>query len=124
MFPATMSNSTFLSEEASVSSGTRVHDLSSLNPMFFVISQQPQQQNIKKKRNLPGNPSLFSIFVNIVLDFLQLILINLPICVFHFFISDPDAEVITLSPKTLLTTNKFVCEICSNKGFVTYPFRR
>ncbi|KAK6130906.1 hypothetical protein DH2020_035351 [Rehmannia glutinosa] len=29
---------------------------------------------------------------------------------------DPDAEVITLSPKTLLATNRFVCEIC-NKGF-------
>ncbi|KAE8667006.1 Protein indeterminate-domain 12 [Hibiscus syriacus] len=29
---------------------------------------------------------------------------------------DPDAEVIALSPKSLLTTNRFVCEIC-NKGF-------
>ncbi|KAL0391982.1 UNVERIFIED_CONTAM: Zinc finger protein ENHYDROUS [Sesamum radiatum] len=29
---------------------------------------------------------------------------------------DPDAEVIALSPKTLLSTNRFVCEIC-NKGF-------
>ncbi|GAA0141277.1 non-receptor serine/threonine protein kinase [Lithospermum erythrorhizon] len=29
---------------------------------------------------------------------------------------DPDAEVIALSPKSLLATNKFVCEIC-NKGF-------
>ncbi|KAL8092639.1 protein indeterminate-domain 12-like [Apium graveolens] len=29
---------------------------------------------------------------------------------------DPDAEVISLSPKTLLATNRFVCEIC-NKGF-------
>ncbi|PIN01853.1 Ovo transcription factor [Handroanthus impetiginosus] len=29
---------------------------------------------------------------------------------------DPDAEVIVLSPKTLLATNRFVCEIC-NKGF-------
>ncbi|XAR61159.1 hypothetical protein NMG60_11034786 [Bertholletia excelsa] len=29
---------------------------------------------------------------------------------------DPDAEVIALSPKTLLTTNRFVCEVC-NKGF-------
>lgn len=32
------------------------------------------------------------------------------------FISDPDSEVIALSPKTLLATNRFVCEIC-NKGF-------
>ncbi|XP_040999587.1 zinc finger protein GAI-ASSOCIATED FACTOR 1-like [Juglans microcarpa x Juglans regia] len=29
---------------------------------------------------------------------------------------DPDAEVISLSPKTLMATNRFVCEIC-NKGF-------
>ncbi|XP_010521474.1 PREDICTED: protein indeterminate-domain 1-like [Tarenaya hassleriana] len=29
---------------------------------------------------------------------------------------DPEAEVISLSPKTLLATNRFVCEIC-NKGF-------
>ncbi|XP_022154735.1 protein indeterminate-domain 11-like [Momordica charantia] len=29
---------------------------------------------------------------------------------------DPDAEVIALSPKTLMATNRFVCEIC-NKGF-------
>ncbi|KAE8689092.1 Protein indeterminate-domain 7 [Hibiscus syriacus] len=29
---------------------------------------------------------------------------------------DPDAEVIALSPKTLLATNRFLCEIC-NKGF-------
>jgi len=35
--------------------------------------------------------------------------------VFLFF-SDPDAEVIALSPKTLMATNRFVCEIC-NKGF-------
>ncbi|CBI25044.3 unnamed protein product, partial [Vitis vinifera] len=81
-----MSNSTSLSEEASVSSGTRVQDFSSLNPVVSGISSQQQnQQKIKKKRNLPGNP-------------------------------DPDAEVIALSPKTLLATNRFVCEIC-NKGF-------
>jgi hypothetical protein len=30
--------------------------------------------------------------------------------------SDPDAEVIALSPKTLMATNRFVCEVC-NKGF-------
>ncbi|GMP92616.1 hypothetical protein CsSME_00042765 [Camellia sinensis var. sinensis] len=28
----------------------------------------------------------------------------------------PDAEVIALSPKTLMATNRFVCEVC-NKGF-------
>ncbi|KAE9600431.1 putative transcription factor C2H2 family [Lupinus albus] len=29
---------------------------------------------------------------------------------------DPDSEVIALSPKTLMATNRFICEIC-NKGF-------
>ncbi|KAI9085311.1 hypothetical protein K1719_032688 [Acacia pycnantha] len=29
---------------------------------------------------------------------------------------NPDTEVIALSPKTLLATNQFMCEIC-NKGF-------
>ncbi|XP_050220154.1 protein indeterminate-domain 12-like [Mercurialis annua] len=29
---------------------------------------------------------------------------------------DPDAEVIAMSPKSLLATNRFICEIC-NKGF-------
>ncbi|XP_041018412.1 protein indeterminate-domain 12-like isoform X2 [Juglans microcarpa x Juglans regia] len=84
MFPAAMSNSTSLSEEASVSSGTRVQEFGGLNPVLSTISPQ-QPQKIKKKRSLPGNP-------------------------------DPDAEVIALSPKTLLATNRFVCEIC-NKGF-------
>lgn len=32
------------------------------------------------------------------------------------YVADPDAEVVALSPKTLLATNRFVCEIC-NKGF-------
>ncbi|KAL6844589.1 hypothetical protein ACP4OV_025248 [Aristida adscensionis] len=41
----------------------------------------------KKKRNQPGNPS-----------------------------NNPDAEVIALSPRTLMATNRFVCEVC-NKGF-------
>ncbi|KAL2933115.1 Zinc finger protein JACKDAW [Bienertia sinuspersici] len=31
-------------------------------------------------------------------------------------INNPDAEVIALSPKTLMATNRFICEIC-NKGF-------
>ena len=30
--------------------------------------------------------------------------------------ADPDAEVVALSPRTLLATNRFVCEICG-KGF-------
>ncbi|CDY53836.1 BnaA06g38780D [Brassica napus] len=42
----------------------------------------------KRKRNLPGNPGMYN----------------------------PDAEVIALSPNSLMTTNRFICEIC-NKGF-------
>ncbi|KAG6575847.1 Zinc finger protein MAGPIE, partial [Cucurbita argyrosperma subsp. sororia] len=29
---------------------------------------------------------------------------------------DPNAEIVVLSPTTLMTTNRFVCELC-NKGF-------
>ncbi|RWV94229.1 hypothetical protein BHE74_00043836 [Ensete ventricosum] len=47
---------------------------------------------VKKKRSLPGNPCKY------------------------LTCSDPDAEVIALSPRTLLATNRFVCEVC-NKGF-------
>ncbi|KAK8711606.1 hypothetical protein V6N13_146883 [Hibiscus sabdariffa] len=78
-----MSNSTSLSEEASVSSGTRGQ--AGLNPIVPAVSLQQLPPKIKKKRGLPGNP-------------------------------DPDAEVIALSPKTLLATKRFICEIC-NKGF-------
>ncbi|KAG1334028.1 Protein indeterminate-domain 12 [Cocos nucifera] len=89
-----MSNSTSMSEEASVSSDhTRGHDynnsLSSLctpiSPPYHQQQQQEPSPKAKKKRSQPGNP-------------------------------DPDAEVIALSPKTLMATNRFVCEIC-NKGF-------
>lgn len=46
----------------------------------------------------------------------QIRMFNLFIMLFNFCILDPNAEVIALSPKTLLATNRFVCEIC-NKGF-------
>ena len=35
---------------------------------------------------------------------------------FSWGVKDPDAEVIELSPKTLMATNRFICEVC-NKGF-------
>ncbi|XP_059303091.1 protein indeterminate-domain 11-like [Lycium ferocissimum] len=80
-----MSNLTSASGEASVSSSNR-NDNYPPQYNFAPPTQQAQpQQQIKKKRNQPGNP-------------------------------DPDAEVIALSPKTLMATNRFVCEIC-NKGF-------
>lgn len=111
MFPAAMSNSTSLSEEVSASSGSRVQDFGGSNPELSTISPQ-QPQKIKKKRSLPGNPgksfSVSSISYRICL-------LSVLVSIFDG-VSDPDAEVIALSPKTLLATNRFVCEIC-NKGF-------
>ncbi|KAG7022839.1 Zinc finger protein NUTCRACKER, partial [Cucurbita argyrosperma subsp. argyrosperma] len=45
---------------------------------------------LKKKRNLPGNPGKNNLY--------------------------PKAEVVALSPKTLMATNRFLCDICG-KGF-------
>ena len=45
MFPTAMSNSTSFSEEAIVSSGTRVQDFSGLNPLVSTISPQHTQKN-------------------------------------------------------------------------------
>ncbi|KAL0389457.1 UNVERIFIED_CONTAM: protein indeterminate-domain 12 [Sesamum calycinum] len=90
MFPAAMPNSTSVSEEPSsnMSSGPRVQDFGSLNSLMLQNSSSvPNQQPQKTKKKR-----------------------NLP------GNPDPDAEVIALSPKTLLATNRFVCEIC-NKGF-------
>ncbi|TYG39272.1 hypothetical protein ES288_D12G003100v1 [Gossypium darwinii] len=88
MFPTAMSNSTSLSEEASttVSSCTRV--VQDFCALIPIVSTiSPQQQ----PQNIKKKRSLPG---------------N----------PDPDAEVIALSPRTLLATNRFVCEIC-NKGF-------
>nr|GMC53858.1 protein indeterminate-domain 7-like [Ipomoea batatas] len=74
------------SGEASVSSsngGVYPHQQHYFGGNTINNQPQPQPQQIKKKRNQPGNP---------------------------------DSEVIALSPKTLMATNRFVCEIC-NKGF-------
>ncbi|KAK3015947.1 hypothetical protein RJ639_007789 [Escallonia herrerae] len=68
-----------------------------------VSSASPTPAAQKKRRNQPGTPSnCNSLFV----DWFLL----LPLMI------DPDAEVIALSPKTLMATNRFVCEVC-NKGF-------
>ncbi|KAL4587120.1 hypothetical protein LXL04_011770 [Taraxacum kok-saghyz] len=48
----------------------------------------------KKKRNLPGNPGKLH----------------------TTFSSNPDAEVVALSPRTLMATNRYICEVC-HKGF-------
>ncbi|KAL3644908.1 hypothetical protein CASFOL_010088 [Castilleja foliolosa] len=91
MFPAVISNSNSISENhASIISSSRVQDFGTLNSMFqnsSVNNQTDQLQPQKIKKKR-----------------------NLP------GNPDPDAEVIALSPKTLMATNRFVCEIC-NKGF-------
>ncbi|TQD95125.1 hypothetical protein C1H46_019281 [Malus baccata] len=87
MFPISMSNSTSLSEEAnSVSSDFAA----ALNPLLLStnISSHQSDQPPNKIKKKRSLPGN----------------------------PDPDAEVIALSPKTLLATNRFVCEIC-NKGF-------
>ncbi|GAB4841644.1 hypothetical protein Ancab_022358 [Ancistrocladus abbreviatus] len=96
MFQATISNSTSLSEEAiSVSSGSRAQNFACLNPILQTNTlinssdhHNHQEQQPKKPKKKRSLPGN----------------------------PDPDAEVIALSPKTLLATNRFVCEIC-NKGF-------
>lgn len=72
----------------------------------------------KRKRNLPGMPGKdeeekrekqFLLVNSIFFNFFSVL-------EFWSVVADPDSEVIALSPKTLLATNRFVCEICS-KGF-------
>ncbi|KAK1385336.1 Protein indeterminate-domain 5, chloroplastic [Heracleum sosnowskyi] len=62
-------------------------------PNSAMASSESAAPPQRKKRNQPGTPS--------------------KIC----YLSEcPDAEVIALSPDTLMATNRFVCEVC-NKGF-------
>lgn len=57
MVPATMSNSTSPSEDASVSSGTKVQDFPTLVNAISPPPHPPQQDpTTKKKRKQPGNP--------------------------------------------------------------------
>ncbi|KAB5544921.1 hypothetical protein DKX38_013033 [Salix brachista] len=67
-----------------------IQQRSSTTTSSTVPTTEPQ----KKRRNQPGTPSKY-LFVSYTY---------------------PDAEVIALSPKTLMATNRFICEVC-NKGF-------
>ncbi|KAL9332239.1 hypothetical protein ACSQ67_001849 [Phaseolus vulgaris] len=69
----------------------QLHDTSP-GPSAACNSNASTNQQAKKKRNLPGTPGKYSTNFN------------------------PSAEVVALSPTTLMATNRFVCEIC-NKGF-------
>lgn len=69
----------------------------------------------KRKRNLPGTPGIiyFLFLFNFRFWFLEVVVYFL---LLKQLIADPDAEVIALSPNSLLATNRFICDIC-NKGF-------
>lgn len=87
---------------------------------------------LKRKRNLPGTPGKCIFISTLQLHTLHffsfvywstqssscILFLNFlfDIGYFNNSIADPDAEVIALSPKSLMATNRFVCEIC-NKGF-------
>ncbi|GMH02392.1 hypothetical protein Nepgr_004231 [Nepenthes gracilis] len=88
MFQATMSSSTSFPMEASVSSDSRVQDFARLDQMVETNNITIDQLQPKNVKKKRSLPGN----------------------------PDPDAEVIALSPKTLLATNRFLCEIC-NKGF-------
>ncbi|WRX15695.1 zinc finger protein [Theobroma cacao] len=70
-------------------------------------STAPTTAPQKKKRNQPGTPSKY-LFTYICYHMYPMSKANNK--------RDPDAEVIALSPKTLMATNRFICEVC-NKGF-------
>ncbi|KAH1145143.1 hypothetical protein GYH30_041120 [Glycine max] len=81
-----MSNLTSASGEASASSGNRTEIGTDYSQQYFAPPLSQAQPPPLKKKR------------------------NLP------GNPDPEAEVVALSPKTLLATNRFICEIC-NKGF-------
>ncbi|KAL8216533.1 hypothetical protein R6Q57_023370 [Mikania cordata] len=91
-----MSNLTSASNEASLSSSSNKNEVGTMYPSSSqhmqqsFASDQPVNSNSQTQTNKKKR--------------------NLP------GNPDPEAEVIAMSPKTLMATNRFVCEIC-NKGF-------
>ncbi|CAN0898990.1 Zinc finger protein GAI-ASSOCIATED FACTOR 1 [Linum grandiflorum] len=118
-------------EEGSFSSGDEVHHLDKqlLNHFPPPNSAAPNtdgcgQPPAKKKRNLPGTPDIlydpFALRKHITASLSRLKCLQGKKKLTYIHISwqntDPSAEVMALSPTTLMATNRFVCEIC-NKGF-------
>ncbi|KAJ4833793.1 hypothetical protein Tsubulata_014712 [Turnera subulata] len=132
MVDENVSNLTSASGEISVSSGSRT-ETGAMYPQQPIASTNQTPPPPKKKRSLPGNPG-FKFNQNHNYKYLLVLLYNYQqklfsllhffllfpkadlICIVGFEPADPDAEVIALSPKTLMAKNRFLCEIC-NKGF-------
>eukprot|EP00262_Sarcandra_glabra_P009714 TRINITY_DN2423_c1_g1_i1.p1 TRINITY_DN2423_c1_g1~~TRINITY_DN2423_c1_g1_i1.p1 ORF type:complete len:603 (-),score=91.53 TRINITY_DN2423_c1_g1_i1:104-1912(-) len=76
---------------------------SSSTPQFFGIREEDQNQIKQQQSSTPTSSTAPSAAP-------QKKKRNLP------GTPNPDAEVIALSPKTLMATNRFICEVC-NKGF-------
>ncbi|GAA0151205.1 non-receptor serine/threonine protein kinase [Lithospermum erythrorhizon] len=86
-----MSNLTSASAEASGSSGTRNEDINGgllYTQQYYLSTPPPIQTHSQPAKKKRNLPGN----------------------------PDPDSEVIALSPKTLMATNRFVCEVCK-KGF-------
>ncbi|XWS68710.1 hypothetical protein CRYUN_Cryun04dG0114900 [Craigia yunnanensis] len=79
----------------------------------------PTTTSSKKKRNLPGNPGQHTYLISYSsrnIDYKNVAkLSNHQLFSFGNF-SDPESEVVALSPRTLMATNRYICEVC-HKGF-------
>ncbi|CAL9129183.1 unnamed protein product [Musa acuminata var. zebrina] len=76
----------------------------------------PNPLPAKKKRGPAGNPGLTIALAVIFRFFCSFPRSNSETPRAWLWSSAPEAEVVALSPKSLMATNRFVCEIC-NKGF-------
>lgn len=95
-----MSNITTASGEASVSSGNAIAMADNES------TRQPPSQQLSTPSSANGAGNINTAQQNPVKKRKR----NLP------GTPDPDADVIALSPRTLMATNRFICEVC-NKGF-------
>ncbi|KAK7825951.1 protein indeterminate-domain 2 [Quercus suber] len=75
----------------------------------------PNSIPLKRKRSLPGTPGKHLFLYLLHTQLFSFLCVYVNKIYSHIFLN-PDAEVIALSPKSLMATNRFLCEIC-NKGF-------
>ncbi|KAL9364473.1 hypothetical protein Peur_042346 [Populus x canadensis] len=94
---AASSSATFFGRAREENENQMIQQRSSTTTSSTVPTTEPP----KKRRNQPGTPSKY-LFVSYTCQLM--------------YQMNPDAEVIALSPKTLMATNRFICEVC-NKGF-------